>query len=210
MLEIINLGHACFLIKNDDISVVIDSYRDNSVPGLKLPKVEANFVLCSHDHYDHDAAYMVKIKPTNNVLNVKKIVVAHDHHNGAHRGLNIMHLITIDGYRILHTGDLGHIPSQEVIDQIKGVDIMLAPINGHYTISANELFEIMKLVQPRITIPMHYYKKEDNSGYPDGGQIDTFKQLVKQYYELNEYTLEINGSIFDNKVVIFNKAMQRK
>ena len=208
MLEITNLGHACFLLKEEQLSVVIDPYRDGSVPGLKMPRIEANYVLCSHNHYDHDAANLINLIPSNNELNVKKIVVAHDHHNGAHRGLNTMFLIDIGGYHVLHTGDLGHIPNPEVIEQIKGVDIMLAPINGHFTISANELFEIMRLVQPKITIPMHYYRKENNSGYPDGGQIDIFKSLVKSYYELNEYTLDINGSIFENKVVIFNKAKQ--
>ena len=207
-MKIVNLGHASFLIKGNKISVLTDPYRDDSVPGLKMARISANYVTCSHDHYDHDAKDLVKVVATNEPLNCKSIRVAHDHHNGAHRGLNDMYIFEIDGYRVLHTGDLGCIPVREILEQMKNVDILLAPINGHYTISAEELKAIMDIVKPRVTIPMHYYKKEDNSGYPDGNQIDTFKKLVGDYQEIDGYELEVNDELFNHKVVIFNKAYQ--
>ena len=208
MLTITNLGHASFLIKNDDVSVIIDPYQDDSVPGLKMPRIKANYVFCSHNHFDHCAKGLITQVPTNKDVEYEVIHEFHDHHNGAHRGLNDMYLFHFDGYRILHTGDLGHIPDQKVIEQIKGVDIMLAPINGHFTISANELFEIAKLVQPKVLIPMHYYHKEDNSGYPDGNQIDIFKQLVKNFKTIDGYTIIVNDDLLENRVVIYDKALQ--
>ena len=63
------------------------------------------------------------------------------------------------------------------------------------------------ILNPRITIPMHYYKKEDNSGYPDGGQIDIFKKLVGEYLEVED-RITVNDELFKNRVVIFNKAVQ--
>ena len=207
-MKIINLGHACYLLKSNSVSVVIDPYRNKSVPNLKLPRVEANYVFCSHDHYDHDAKNLITIVPTSEELNVKTVVVPHDHHNGEHRGLNTMHFFDIDGYRILHTGDLGCIPSKEILEQMKNVDILLAPINGYYTISAKELKEIMDVINPKVTIPMHYYKKERNSGYPDGGQIDVFKSLVGDYLEVDGYEIEVNDNLFKNRVVIFKKELQ--
>ena len=202
-MKIVNLGHASFLIKGNKISVLTDPYRDDSVPGLRLPRVSANYVTCSHDHYDHDAKKLVKIVPTDEQLKCTSIRVAHDHHDGTHRGLNDMYIFEIDGYRILHTGDLGCIPLREILEQMKNFDIMLAPINGHYTISAKELKAIVDIVKPRIVIPMHYYKKEDNTGYPDGNQIDAFKELVGNYKEIDGYELEVNDELF-----IFDKAYQ--
>ena len=207
-MKIVNLGHACYLLKSKTVAVVIDPYRNRSVPNLKLPRVEANYVFCSHDHYDHDAKNLISIVPTNEEMNVKTVVVPHDHHNGEHRGLNTMHFFDIDGYRILHTGDLGCIPSKEVLEQMKNVDILLAPINGYYTISAKELKEIMDIVNPKITIPIHFFKKENSSGYPDGGQIDEFKSLVGGYLEVNGYEIEVNENLFKNRVVIFKKELQ--
>ena len=207
-MKIVNLGHACYLLKSKTVAVVIDPYRNRSVPNLKLPRVEANYVFCSHDHYDHDAENLVTVILTNEEINVKTVVVPHDHHNGEHRGLNAMHFFDIDEYRILHTGDLGCIPSKEVLEQMKNVDILLAPINGYYTISAKELKQIMDIVKPRVTIPMHYFKKENSSGYPDGGQIDEFKSLVGDYLEVDGYEIEVNDELFNNRVVIFKKELQ--
>ncbi len=209
-MKITNLGHASFLFETDKVSFVLDPYRDNSVPGLKMPKVKANYVFCSHDHYDHNAKDKVEIiKPTID-LKYDTIIVPHDHHNGTHRGLNKMHIFYIDGLKIIHTGDLGCMPSEEVLEKMKNTDVLLAPINGFYTISAEELFKITNIVNPKVTIPMHYQIKENRSGYPDGGQIDKFKKLVKVYKEIDDYSLEVNDLLFNNKYIIFKKAYQEK
>ena len=207
-MKIINLGHSCYLLKGNSVSVVIDPYRDRSVPNLKLPHVEANYVFCSHNHYDHDAKNLIIIVPTSEQVNVKTVVVPHDHHRGAHRGLNKMHIFDIDGYRIIHTGDLGCVPPEDILEEMKNADILLAPINGFYTISAKELKQILNLVNPRVTIPMHYFKKENNSGYPDNGQIDEFKSLVGDYLEVDGYEIDVDDNLFKNRVVIFKKELQ--
>ena len=156
-MKITNLGHASFLFEANDVSFVTDPYRNLSVPGLRFPKVHANYVFCSHDHYDHNAKNLVNIVPTENALKYETIIVPHDHHNGANRGLNKMTVFYVDGLKIIHTGDLGCIPGQDVLDKMKDTDILLAPINGFYTISSEELFKIVELVKPRVTIPMHYF-----------------------------------------------------
>lgn len=210
MVTLTYLGHSAFLIKGNDVSLVIDPYADNSVPGMTFPYVSVNYVFSSHNHHDHNAVELVNIEPTNNEINCDTIIVPHDHHNGAKRGLNKMYLFNIDGIRILHTGDLGCIPNENILKQMSGVDVLLAPINGFYTISAEELHEIMKKTNPKVTIPIHYYRKEDNSGYPDGGQIDIFKSLVKEYLEVNDYSIKIDDKLLKNRVVIFNKYYQEK
>ena len=208
MITLTYLGHSAFLVKYNNQSFVIDPYQDNSVPGMKFPCVSANYVFSSHNHYDHNAVDLVKIEPTNEEFDYDTIIVPHDHHNGSKRGLNKMHLFRLGNYRVLFTGDLGCIPDENILNQIRGVDVILAPINGFYTISAEELYKIMGLIQPKVTIPIHYYRKEDNSGYPDGNQIDIFKSLVGAYFEVNEPTIKIDDELLKNKVVIFNKYYQ--
>ena len=208
MITLTYLGHSAFLIKYNNVSFVIDPYEDNSVPEMRLSRVEANYAFASHEHHDHNALHLVKLIPTNESLDYDVIVVPHDHHNGVKRGLNKMYLFKLGNYRVLHTGDLGCIPNETVLKQIHGVDVILAPINGFYTISAKELHEIMGLINPKVTIPLHYYRKEDNSGYPDGNQIDIFKSLVGDYLEVNEPTIKLDEELLQNKVVIFNKYLQ--
>lgn len=208
MINIINLGHSSFLIKNENVSFVIDPYQDGSVPGLRFPRISANYVFKSHDHHDHNATELVRIVPTDIELKYETVVVPHDHHGGEHRGLNKMHIFYIDGLKIIHTGDLGCIPDKNILEKMQNADVLFAPIDGFYTISAQELHEIMKLVNPRIVIPMHYYKGYNNSGYPDGGQINIFKSLVKDYLEVNENSINISDDLFNHKVVIFNNELQ--
>lgn len=208
MITLTYLGHSAFLIKYNNVSFVIDPYQDNSVPGMRFPRVQANYAFASHEHHDHNALHLVKLMPTNESLDYDVVVVPHDHHNGIKRGLNKMYLFKLGNFRILHTGDLGCIPNETVLKQIQGVDVILAPINGFYTISAKELHEIMELINPKVTIPLHYYRKEDNSGYPDGNQIDIFKSLVGDYLEVNESTIKLDEELLQNKVVIFNKYLQ--
>ena len=207
-MKITNLGHASFLFEGEEVSFVTDPYRNNSVPRLKMPHVKANYVFCSHDHYDHDAKDLVSLIKTDKKLRFETIVVPHDHHNGAHRGLNKMHIFYVDGLKIIHTGDLGCVPGKEVLEKMKGADILLAPINGHYTISAQELFKIVNIVKPRVTIPMHFYNEKDGSGYPDGNQIIEFKKLIKEYKEIDSVSIEVNEDLFFNKFVIFTRAYQ--
>ena len=207
-MEIFNLGHACFLFKGENVSFVVDPYQDGSVPNLRLPRVSANYVFKSHEHSDHNAINLVRIEPTNAELKYETIVTPHDHHNGEHRGLNKMHIFYVNGLKIIHTGDLGCIPTPEMLEKMKNADVILAPINGHFTISSLEFAEILKVVKPRLAIPMHYYKADNNSGYPDGGQIDVFRKLVSDVLEVNDYRVKLDDEIFKHRVLVFNKEWQ--
>ena len=203
MLRIINYGHSCFKFVSDDLSVVFDPYDD--IKNIKMPEIEANYCYCSHDHFDHCATQYVHLIPTEKIINIGYLIVPHDHDNGKKRGLNKIHMFSLGGYKIAHFGDLGCIPSKEVLEKLKGFDIILAPINGFYTISSEELVKIINIIKPRLTIPMHYYRKENDSGLPDDHQLDNFKRLV-EYQETNNSSVIVNDELFAKPVLIFNKS----
>ena len=208
MVEIINLGHACFLIKNNDKAIVVDPYKNNSVPNLNMPYVKANYICCSHNHDDHCGVENVELIPIDERLEVQKLLVPHDHENGRKRGLNVIHIFNIENFKIIHLGDTGCIPNPMILERLKNADVVLGPINGFFTISAQEFVEIVKKIEPRIYIPMHYYIKENNSGYPDGGQIDKLKELVPNYKEVNDYKICLDSKYDLNGLIILKKALQ--
>ena len=203
MLKIINYGHSCFKFISDDLSVIFDPYE--GIKGLNMPMVTANYCYCSHNHHDHNATQYVELIPTEKILNIGFIEVPHDHHNGSHRGMNKIYLFSLNGYKIAHFGDLGCIPDKEILEKLKGFDIILAPINGFYTISSEELLKIMEIIKPRLTIPMHYYRKENDSGLPDDNQIDVIKNN-NPYTLINESSIFVDEKVFANPVLIFNKS----
>ena len=205
---ITNLGHASYLIEDDDVKIIFDPYQDDSVPGLIFPKdTEANYVFCSHDHFDHNAKELVKIVPTDKLIKIKDIVFPHDKQNGTKRGLSTAKIVYFSDYSIAHLGDIGDISNQELIKELEGANIILCPINGFFTISAEEVFQLHKLFPKSLIVPMHYENKSRGYGYPDGGQIEIFKHLFPNYLEVKE-SVEIKPEMFSYDAIIFNGFLQ--
>ena len=209
MGKLIYLGHASFLIESKDYAVVIDPYQRGSVPNMDFPLIkEVDAVICSHDHYDHNARENVKISANPKPNQHLSIRVPHDHENGAKRGLNDITILDVDGYKVVHLGDTGCVLDEKTLEPIKNCDVLLAPINGFFTIGPDELKAICKIVNPRIVVPMHYYMEEFQSGYADGNMIEKFKKLFPDYHYLNNYELDLDKTKDFEGALIFTKYLQ--
>ena len=136
MGKITYLGHASFLIESKDYKIVLDPYKDNSVPNLTFPRgLVVDKVFCSHSHFDHNAIELVTIKNKPNPVTSIRSIVPHDHEGGLKRGMNSIRMFDVDGYQVVHLGDTGCVPEKEDILMFKDCDILLAPINGFFTIN---------------------------------------------------------------------------
>ncbi|MBI3956006.1 MBL fold metallo-hydrolase, partial [Candidatus Gottesmanbacteria bacterium] len=82
--------------------------------------------------------------------------VYHDDTGGSERGKNTIYRIELDGISVVHLGDLGHELSSAQVDSLDGVDILLIPVGGFYTIDAASAAKVVGEIEPRIVIPMHY------------------------------------------------------
>jgi len=191
------LGHSSFLIKTKEAKVVTDPFDPKAV-GMKFPKQEADVVTFSHQHPDHN--YEAGVSETALVVDwageyEKKGVritgyqTYHDNEKGAQRGENTIYKIEADDISILHCGDLGHSLSDELVDEIGDVDILLIPVGGHYTIDAAEAVKIIHKIEPSIVIPMHYNHKDlDQKTYKDLTGLDEF---VAKYGSVPSETLDL-------------------
>lgn len=165
-------GHACFTIQAQEGTVVLDPYEDFYVPGLAPLNVAADRVYCSHDHKDHNASQVVKRTgvPCNMVVHI--LPSWHDEVQGAKRGSNQIHLFETEGMRVAHLGDLGCPLAQEQIEALSGVDVLMIPVGGFYTIDPQQAHAIVAQVKPRIVIPMHYRSSE--FGYEVLSEVEEF------------------------------------
>lgn len=80
----------------------------------------------------------------------------HDKKEGAERGKSTIFKIEVGDLTVVHLGDLGTSLSDRQLTKIGDVDILLIPVGGKYTITAKEAVEVVRQIEPRIVIPMHY------------------------------------------------------
>lgn len=166
-MEITYIAHSCFKIKGQDLTIVIDPY-DASI-GYKVPKMSADVVLLSHDHFDHSnkdavSGYRLLINTPGEYDVAGTSIVGyptfHDDTLGVDRGKNTIFYINIDGFSILHLGDLGHELSKDTIERLPDIDILIIPVGGVYTINAETATKVISSIEPGLVIPMHYQTKD--------------------------------------------------
>lgn len=191
------LGHACFLITSDSGVRILTDPFDETV-GYELPNVEADIVASSHDHFDHNHLSVVKgsfkvlDKPgkfSEKGIEVNGVSTYHDKSKGSERGKNVIFNFLIDGINLCHCGDLGHVLTEEQVKEIGKVDILLVPVGGTFTVNASEAYEVVKQLNPKVTIPMHF--KTDVLDFPIDG-VDKFISVAGTGKKLGKQEIEIN------------------
>lgn len=165
-------GHSCFRVSGAEGSVVFDPYRPGSVPGAKLPELEADAVICSHGHRDHDYAEGVRPSGGRFTGDVVQIRTFHDECRGQKRGENTVTLVECDGVRAVHMGDIGCALTAEQIEKLGRVDVLMIPVGGYYTVDAAGAWEIARALRAHIVVPMHY--RGDGFGYDVISTIEPF------------------------------------
>jgi L-ascorbate metabolism protein UlaG (beta-lactamase superfamily) len=163
-------GQSCFQIsvntsKDHPVDIVIDPF-DEDFTGLKLPNLSADIALVTHGHKDHNNVKDLKGTPFvidgPGEYEVKEVFVQgipsfHDNVNGKEKGQNTIYLFEVEEMRFCHLGDLGQkLLTDEQLEKIDKVDILMIPVGGEYTIDSSAAQKIIGQIEPKIVIPMHY------------------------------------------------------
>lgn len=164
-MQIFWRGQSCFQIlanpkKEEKVRLVIDPFSEEI--GLKIPKMEADILLITHDHFDHNNKKAILGKPFliegPGEYEVKGVFIEGIHSWHDQKGeKNTIYKIEAEEIKICHLGDIGQKRlREEQLEKIGEVDVLMIPIGGIFTISAKEAIEFMAKIEPKITIPMHY------------------------------------------------------
>ena len=143
--------------------MVTDPYPPSLGP--KLPRLEADLVTISHQHENHSYVQTVVRDPYvisgPGEYEVAGVTVTgmptfHDDRRGEVHGRNTAYVIELDDVRVCHLGDLGHALTDEQLETIANVDVLLVPVGGGKTLDAARGAEVVRQVEPRLVVPMHY------------------------------------------------------
>lgn len=213
------LGHSMFKIgekiDGKEVVVVTDPY-DKEI-GLFPPKVKADVVTISHGHHDHNYTEKISGNLDDDYMifdhageyETRKVFITgiesiHDDKSGKERGLNTIFRFEIEGMVVVHLGDLGDKLTEEQVASIGDVDILLIPVGGKYTIDGEQAAQVVRQIEPRIVIPMHYQISglkidiADESRFIKemGGKVEKMAKLKIMQKDLPED---------DTKVIILEK-----
>jgi L-ascorbate metabolism protein UlaG (beta-lactamase superfamily) len=175
------LGHAAFVITSDaGLKIITDPYETS--PGLTYGEIteSADVVTVSHGHLDHCNVAAVRGNPevvrrtgrsAAKGVEFNGIASYHDDAKGRLRGNNIIFCFEVDGIKVCHLGDLGHLLDDKQLAEIGSVDIVLIPVGGFFTIDARAASQVCDQLKPKVIIPMHYRTEKS---FPDIARVDEF------------------------------------
>lgn len=99
----------------------------------------------------------LRIARSSHAVRVTSVASWHDDTEGSQRGANTLFLVEVDGVRIVHCGDLGQAKlTDEQLKALGSVDVLLIPVGGVYTVDGPQAANIVRQVNPRIVVPIHY------------------------------------------------------
>ncbi len=170
------LGHDGFQLATNQVTLYLDPYQVRS--GRK-----ADYILISHDHYDHfdretvellQGPKTVIIGPLSVVSQFGEQTIAlkpNQRQQLPHLTIETVaaynankpfhpkdeewlgYILELDGQRLYHAGDTDLIPE---MGNLGHIDVAILPVSGTYTMDADEAIEAAKIIKPKIAIPMHY------------------------------------------------------
>jgi L-ascorbate metabolism protein UlaG (beta-lactamase superfamily) len=157
-------GHSCFEI-GGSVTIVTDPHDGKSL-GIAPPKANADLVLMSHDHFDHNCVTLVSGSDTSVIrkpvmtvergVRVEGIPAFHDTNGGSKRGQITIFKFELDGTTFCHLGDLGHELDEATVEKISPVDFLFVPTGAVFTVGPDSAKAVIDSVSPKVAIPMHY------------------------------------------------------
>jgi L-ascorbate metabolism protein UlaG (beta-lactamase superfamily) len=215
-------GQAAFRLSGREATVFIDPFGDTSglaARGIQfdypaISGVEADLVLITHEHADHNGAEAIGGEPAvlrstagrleSPVGEVVAIASEHDQAAGTERGPNTIFVFGLDGVRVAHFGDFGQRGLRdEQAAAIGDVDLVFLPVGAGPTIGPGQAAQIIERLSPRWVVPMHY--RTHRIGFLE--PADAFLERMPHVQRLDEVGFDTDALPADERPLVIVPAV---
>jgi L-ascorbate metabolism protein UlaG (beta-lactamase superfamily) len=182
------IGHSTFLLESPQLVRIATDYNDYVKPPVLPDIATMNHAHSTHytDHPDPGIKYVLRgwaedQKPAHIDLQYKDVRVRNVPTNirtfdgGTERNGNSIFIFEMANLCIAHLGHLHHTLTQQQLNEIGRVDVVLVPVDGNFTLDLDGMIEVLHALKAPLMIPMHYF-----SSYT----LDHFLQRVRQEWEV--------------------------
>jgi L-ascorbate metabolism protein UlaG (beta-lactamase superfamily) len=165
------IGHATFLIESPERVRIVTDYNDYVRPPVLPDIATMNHAHETHftDHPDPAIKYVLRgWGPTPDqpavwdlkygdvrVRNVPTNIRGWD--RATERYGNSIFIFEIANLCIAHLGHLHHTLTQQQLDEIGRVDVVMAPVDGNYTLDLDGMMDVLAALKAPLIIPMHFF-----------------------------------------------------
>jgi len=164
------IGHSTFLIESPQLVRIATDYNDY----VKSP-VLPDIVTMNHAHSTHFTGspepgikhvlrgWAEDEKPARVDMQFKDVRVRNVPTNirrwdgSTERHGNSIFIFEAANLCIAHLGHLHHTLTQQQLDEIGRVDVVMAPVDGNMTLDLEGMFEVLHALKAPLIIPMHYF-----------------------------------------------------
>jgi L-ascorbate metabolism protein UlaG (beta-lactamase superfamily) len=164
------IGHSTFLIESPAGVTIATDYNDSVRPSVTPRIATMNIAHSSHRSYlpDPGIEYLLPGwgeggEPAKWELTVDDVWLRNVTTNirggfaETERDANSMFVFEVAGLCILHLGHLHHVLTDDHLKALGRIDVVLAPVDGSYTLDVDGMIETLKALQVPLVIPMHYF-----------------------------------------------------
>ncbi len=169
------LGHATFLIESPQLVRIATDYNDYVKSPVLPDIVTMNHAHDTHytDHPDPAIKYVLRgwgerpgqpavwdLKYRDvRVRNVPTNIRSFYGNTTTERYGNSIFVFEIANLCIAHLGHLHHTLTQQQLNEIGRIDVVMAPVDGSYTLDLDAMMEVLSALNAPLIIPMHFYNQ---------------------------------------------------
>ncbi len=166
------IGHSTFLIESPQLVRIATDYNDYVRPPVVPDIVTMNRAHSTHytEHPESEIKYVLRGwredgAPAGHDITYKDVHIRsvatniRDWSGGTIKHGNSIFVFEVGSLCVAHLGHLHHTLTQQQLDEIGGVDVVLAPVDGSFTLDLDGMMEVLQALKAPLVIPMHYFSR---------------------------------------------------
>jgi L-ascorbate metabolism protein UlaG (beta-lactamase superfamily) len=191
-VRITYVGHSSFLLESPQLVRIVTDYNGYNSPPMLPDVVTMNHAHSSHytDAPDPGIKHVLRgwgpspDRPARHDLQVKDVHIRNVPTNirtwggETERHGNSIFIFEMGSLCIAHLGHLHHTLTQQQLNEIGKVDVVLVPVDGGATLDLDGMVEVLAALKPSVMIPMHFFSSFT---------LERFVNRIKEKYEV-EYS----------------------
>lgn len=171
-VRITYIGHSTFLIESPRLVRIATDYNDYVRPPVLPTIVTMNRAHSTHytDHPDPGIKHVLRgwgpspEQPARHDIQVADVRVRNVPTNirswisgGTERHGNSIFIFEIANLCIAHLGHLHHTLTQQQLNEIGKIDVVMVPVDGGATLDLEGMIEVLEALKAPLMIPMHFF-----------------------------------------------------